>query len=118
MGWNCLTGSLNGIFTGSAAYPFLAHNMGWDYDVGKVTIPYFVTSGTGETDDVEKVRARATGAEHEACFLYLDNIGSGIRVETGNKQRFLRMLGLCAPRKDIPFGVFFCLKALIRFDSF
>ena len=24
----------------------------------------------------------------------------------------------CAPRKDIPFGVFFCLKPLIRFDSF
>lgn len=23
------------IFTGSAAYPFLAHNMGWDYDVSK-----------------------------------------------------------------------------------
>ena len=39
------------IFTGSAAYPFLAHNMGWDYDVSKVVIPYFMTSGTGKTDD-------------------------------------------------------------------
>ena len=41
------------IFTGSAAYPFLAHNMGWDYDVSKVTIPYFMTSGTGKTDDAD-----------------------------------------------------------------
>ena len=89
------------IFTGSAAYPFLAHNMGWDYDVSKVTIPYFMTSGTGKTDDadvpditkdfagvcpleavitnyngisddVEKVRARATGAEHEDMLVRSD----------------------------------------------
>lgn len=89
------------IFTGSAAYPFLAHNMGWDYDVSKVTIPYFMTSGTGKTDDagvpditkdfagvcpleavitnynsisddVEKVRARAAGAEHEDMLVRSD----------------------------------------------
>lgn len=89
------------IFTGSAAYPFLAHNMGWDYDVSKVAIPYFMTSGTGESDDagvsditkdfagvcpleavitnynsisddVEKVRARATGAEHEDMLVRSD----------------------------------------------
>ena len=90
------------IFTGSAAYPFLAHNMGWDYNVSKVTIPYFMTSGTGKTDDagvpditkdfagvcpleavitnynsipagVEKVRARATGAEHEDMLVRSDS---------------------------------------------
>ena len=89
------------IFTGSAAYPFLAHNMGWDYDVSKVAIPYFMTSGTGESDDagvsditkdyagvcpleavvtnynsisdeLEKVRARATGAEHEDMLVRSD----------------------------------------------
>ena len=82
------------VFTGSAAYPFLAGNMGWKYDVSKIRIPYFMTAGTGETDDrgaadmtkeyagvaplasmIEnyglisddtlKVRARAAGAEHE-----------------------------------------------------
>lgn len=82
------------IFTGSAAYPFLAGNMGWQYDVSEIKIPYFMVAGTGETDDigvadvtkeyagvaplaslvenyetirddVVKVRARATGAEHE-----------------------------------------------------
>ena len=75
--------------------------MGWDYDVSKVTIPYFMTSGTGKTDDagvpditkdfagvcpleavitkynsisddVEKVRARATGAEHEDMLVRSD----------------------------------------------
>ncbi len=82
------------VFTGSAAYPFLAGNMGWKYDVSKIRIPYFMAAGTGETDDkgvpditkeyagvaplaslienyemisddVVKVRARAAGAEHE-----------------------------------------------------
>lgn len=90
------------MFTGSAAYPFLAHNMGWDYDVSQVTIPYFMTSGTGETDDagveditkdyagvcplesvissynsisdsIEKVRARAVGAEHEDMLTRADS---------------------------------------------
>ena len=82
------------IFTGSAAYPFLAKNMGWEYDASKISIPYFMTAGTGRSDDsgvedidqefggvcplealkdiykamsqdVTKIRARATGAEHE-----------------------------------------------------
>ena len=82
------------MFTGSAAYPFLAKNMGWEYDASKITIPYFMTAGTGKSDDsgvediyqkfggvcplealkdiyntmsqdVTRIRARATGAEHE-----------------------------------------------------
>ena len=89
------------IFTGSAAYPFLAGNMGWKYDVSKITIPYFMAAGTGATDDkgvaditkeyagvaplaslvenyetisdeVLKVRARATGAEHEDMLARSD----------------------------------------------
>ncbi len=82
------------IFTGSAAYPFLAQNMGWGYETTKINVPYFMTAATGTsddlgvadinaefggvaplaslveiynsiTDDVLKVRARVTGAEHE-----------------------------------------------------
>lgn len=89
------------IFTGSAAYPFLAGNMGWNYDVSKIKIPYFMAAGTGATDDkgvaditkeyagvaplaslienyeaisgdVLKVRARATGAEHEDMLARSD----------------------------------------------
>ena len=89
------------IFTGSAAYPFLAGNLGWKYDVSKIGIPYFMAAGTGETDDkgvpditkeyagvaplaslIEnyeaisddtfKVRARATGAEHEEMLARSD----------------------------------------------
>jgi len=89
------------IFTGSAAYPFLAGNMGWKYDVSKISIPYFMAAGTGATDDkgvadiikeyagvsplasmienyemisdeVLKVRARATGAEHEDMLARSD----------------------------------------------
>jgi len=83
------------LFTGSAAYSLLAGNMGWGYDVSKINIPYFMTAGTGTSDDagnneihnnevfagvaplaslienyekifedVIKVRARVTGAEH------------------------------------------------------
>lgn len=81
------------VFTGSAAYHFMASNMGWIYDASKLNIPYFMTAGTGATDDagvtdiekeyggvaplaslietynkvdnnVFKIRARATGAEH------------------------------------------------------
>lgn len=80
------------IFTGSAAYPLLAKNMGWEYDISKISIPYFMTAGTGSSDDsgedpetsfggvsplsslianydgitndVFKVRARIKGAEH------------------------------------------------------
>ena len=85
------------MFTGSAAYPTLAKNMGWEYDVSKVTIPYFMAAGTGKSDDsgkdpetsyggvsplsalsanydsiaddVPKVRARAVGAEHEQMLM-------------------------------------------------
>lgn len=82
------------IFTGSASYPLLAKNMGWEYNMTKVNIPYFMAAGTGTsddrgiedintefggvaplvslienyntmTDDVFKVRARVAGAEHE-----------------------------------------------------
>ncbi len=82
------------IFTGSAAYPLLALNMGWEYDSSQISIPYFMTAATGMsddsgvadinaefggvaplaslveiydsiTDDVLKIRARVTGAEHE-----------------------------------------------------
>ncbi len=89
------------IFTGSAAYPFLAGNMGWKYDVSKVCIPYFMAAGTGKSDDrgvsdpskefagvaplsslIEsynlisddyfKVRGRATGAEHEDMLARSD----------------------------------------------
>ncbi len=90
------------IFTGSAAYPFLAGNMGWKYDVSKIKIPYFMAAGTGKSDDkdvaditkeyagvaplaslienyeeisdnVVKVRARATGAEHEDMLARSDS---------------------------------------------
>ena len=88
------------IFTGSAAYPTLAKNMGWEYDASKVTIPYFMVAGTGKSDDsgsdpetsyggvsplsaltsnynsisddVQKVRARAVGAEHEQMLMRSD----------------------------------------------
>ena len=89
------------IFTGSAAYPFLAKNMGWEYDASKIKIPYFMTAGTGKSDDsgvediyqkfggvcplealkdiystmsndVTKVRARITGAEHEDMLTLTD----------------------------------------------
>lgn len=81
------------IFTGSAAYSLLAKNMGWEYDVSKIAIPYFMTAGTGSSDDsgkysendfagvaplfsltdnynginsnVFKLRARVVGAEHD-----------------------------------------------------
>lgn len=89
------------IFTGSAAYPFLASNMGWKYDVTKVAVPYLMVAGTGRSDDkgvidsskefagvaplsslIEnysklsndnfKVRARAVGAEHEDMLARSD----------------------------------------------
>ncbi len=89
------------IFTGSAAYPFLAKNMGWEYDASKITIPYFMTAGTGKSDDsgvediyqefggvcplealkdiysmmrqdVTKIRARIKGAEHEDMLTLTD----------------------------------------------
>ncbi len=88
------------MFTGSAAYPTLAKNMGWEYDISKVTIPYFMVAGTGKSDDsgsdpetsfggvsplselvsnynnisddVQKIRARAIGAEHEQMLMRSD----------------------------------------------
>ncbi len=89
------------IFTGSAAYRFMAGNFGWHYDVTKIHIPYFMTAGTGKSDDkgvtdptkeyggvsplsalienyervpdnVPKIRARATGAEHEEMLMRTD----------------------------------------------
>ncbi len=89
------------MFTGSAAYPFLAKNMGWEYNASKITIPYFMAAGTGKSDDagveniyekfggvcplealkdiygamsndVFKVRARIKGAEHEDMLTLTD----------------------------------------------
>ena len=91
------------LFTASAAYSLLAGNMGWGYDVSKISIPYFMTAGTGTSDDagnseihnnevfagvaplaslienyenisedVFKIRARVTGAEHEEMQLRTD----------------------------------------------
>ncbi|MDO4414773.1 MAG: alpha/beta hydrolase [Erysipelotrichaceae bacterium] len=89
------------IFTGSAAYQFMAGNFGWHYDVTKIRIPYFMTAGTGKSDDkgvkdptkeyggvsplsalienyeqvpedVMKIRARAAGAEHEEMLMRTD----------------------------------------------
>lgn len=80
------------LFTGSAAYTYLAQMWG-GYDAAKVTIPWFMTAGTGTSDDtgvadstaewggvaplsslmenydrmpddVAKIRARVSGAEH------------------------------------------------------
>ena len=81
------------LFTGSAAYARLSKNMGWEYDLSKLSIPCFMAAGTGKTDDsgkygekdfagvsplfsqeenyaavtdeVMKVRGRIAGAEHE-----------------------------------------------------
>ena len=80
------------IFTGSAAYALLSKNMGWEYNISRITIPYFMAASTGTSDDsgkygeneyagvsplfsqednyngitadVFKVRGRITGAEH------------------------------------------------------
>ncbi len=88
------------MFTGSAAYQKLAKNMGWEYDPAKIKIPYFMAAGTGKSDDsgkdpekeyggvsplsaqianyntisdgVQKVRARAVGAEHEQMLKRSD----------------------------------------------
>lgn len=94
-------GAYKTIFTGSAAYQFMAGNFGWHYDVSRLAIPYFMAAGTGTTDDngvddpakeyagvaplsslaenynamsddVFKVRARAVGAEHEDMLARSD----------------------------------------------
>lgn len=89
------------VFTGSAAYPFLAENMGWRYDASKVSVPWLMVAGTGASDDagvedptkefggvaplsslvedydavdpaLPRVRARAVGAEHEDMLARSD----------------------------------------------
>lgn len=88
------------MFTGSAAFQLLSKNMGWEYDISKVKIPYFMASGTGSFDDsgkygegdyqgvaplhgvienyngitadVFKVRGRITGAEHGDMLVLSD----------------------------------------------
>ena len=90
------------LFTGSASYALLSQNMGWGYDVSQINIPYFMTAGTGNTDDnggsihddknlagiaplaslvenydgitadVFKLRARVTGAEHQDMLHLTD----------------------------------------------
>jgi len=89
------------VFTGSAAYPFLAENMGWHYDASLVSVPWLMVAGTGATDDsgvadstrefggvaplsslvedydsvdpsLPRVRARAAGAEHEDMLARSD----------------------------------------------
>ncbi len=88
------------IFTGSAAYAYLSQMWG-GYDASKVSIPWFMTGGTGASDSKEvsditkeisgiaplsslienynamsseafKVRARVTGAEHEEMLEKTD----------------------------------------------
>lgn len=84
------------IFTGSAVEPELASSMGWVYDTTKIRAPYFMTAGTGETDtgdgktegaapltslmdayialedDLDKIRARASGADHNDMLKRCD----------------------------------------------
>ncbi len=111
------------MFTGSAAYPTLAKNMGWEYDVSKVTIPYFMAAGTGKSDDsgndpekefggvsplsaqianynsisgeVQKVRARAVGAEHEQMLMRSDGYMTAWMLYqlTGNEEAGTVFLG-------------------------
>lgn len=98
---NAVTAQENGhyyktIFTGSAANFELSKALGWNYDVSKITIPYFMTAGTlkndtGEnngigvaplsslvqnynsiTNNVLKVRARAVNADHEDMLVRSD----------------------------------------------
>lgn len=95
------SGKFTALFTGSGAYSLLSTSMGWEYDISKVTIPYFMTAGTGKSDDtgvadinaefggvaplasliqnyeaisddVFKVRARVAGAEHEDMQVKTD----------------------------------------------
>lgn len=95
------SGVFKTIFTGSAAYALLSKNMGWEYDAAKVKIPYFMTAGTGSSDDrgvkdtakefggvaplsslkanydsmpdnIFKVRARVVNAEHWDMIIRTD----------------------------------------------
>ena len=86
------------IFTGSAICHELADDYSWIYDTSKITVPCFMTAGTGDTDsgndeeditgacpyvslmdnydaisqDVIKIRARAVGAEHNEMLTRCD----------------------------------------------
>ena len=111
------------IFTGSAAYRTLAKNMGWEYDPAKIRIPYFMAAGTGKSDDsggdpekgyggvsplssqianynsisdeVQKVRARAVGAEHEQMLMRSDGYMTAWMLYqlTGNEEAGTVFLG-------------------------
>ena len=88
------------IFTGSAPYALLSKNLGWEYDISKIEIPYFMVAGTGSSDDsgyygqnefsgvcplfsliqnfngivadVFKIRGRIVNAEHEDVLIRSD----------------------------------------------
>ena len=89
------------IFTGSAAYPKLSKNMGWEYYYDNIKIPYFMTAATGNSDDrgikinsdefagvaplesleliynnipenILKVRARVSNSEHQDMLIKTD----------------------------------------------
>ena len=86
------------IFTGSAVCPDVAGDYGWEYDTSKITIPYFMAAGTGDSDagndaedivgvapyvslmdsydsideSVPKLRARIVDAEHSDVLKRAD----------------------------------------------
>ena len=89
------------IFTGSASYPKLSKNLGWEYYYDNIKIPYFMTASTGNSDDrgikinsdefagvaplesleliynnlpenILKVRARVSNSEHEDMLIKTD----------------------------------------------
>ena len=84
------------IFTGSLPYPELSTNMGWGYDMTKVSVPIFMTAGTKSSDSGEnkqnlgisplkymienydnassakKVRGRVIDAEHQDILTETD----------------------------------------------
>ena len=81
---------IKAIYTGSAVCPEVAEEYGWKYDTSKISVPWFMAAGTGDSDagnekdkvvgvspyvflmdsydsmaeSVPKVRARIVGAEH------------------------------------------------------
>ena len=71
------------IFTGSAAYPVLSNNMGWKYDVAKISIPYFMTAGTGISDDagVEDVSREFAGVAPLVSLIENYNSISGNQMK-------------------------------------
>ena len=86
------------LFTGSAVCPDVAKDYGWTYDTSKITIPYFMAAGTGDSDagndaedvvgvapytalmdsydsmdeNVPKIRGRIVGAEHSDVLKRCD----------------------------------------------